>query len=386
MDTQTKKKKILYVITKSNWGGAQRYVYDLATHLPRDTYESLVVFGGRGILAHSLEKADIQTLSLSRLERDPKIIGDMQVFFALLKLFKKERPDIVHLNSSKIGAMGALAGRIAGIKNIIFTAHGFAFNEERSSFERFAIKCITWLTLFLSTTTITLSEREEKQAKAFPAISSKITKIPNGVKLPHFLTKTEAKEKLALHLGFTADFFLKKHIIGTIAELTPNKGLMHALEAMRGIEDYVFIIIGEGEDREKLTKYIQEHKLESKVFLTGFMENASVFAKAFDIFLLSSLKEGLPYALLEVGGAGVPILTTAVGGIPTIIEDQKNGMLIRPKSAKEIELGLKFLITHKEERKKFGDTLKQDIAHKFNLEQMLSATFVLYEKGPELRS
>ncbi|MDD4989406.1 MAG: glycosyltransferase [Candidatus Pacebacteria bacterium] len=380
MDLQPKKKKIIYVITKSNWGGAQRYVYDLATHLPKNGYESMVVFGGRGLLAIYLEKANIKTLSLQKLERNPKLIGDIQVFFELLLLFKKERPDIVHLNSSKIGAMGALSAKIAGVKNIIFTAHGFAFNEERSSLERFVIKCITWFTLLLSTTTITLSEREEKQAKSFSNISEKVLKIPNGIKLPHFLLKTDAKEKLAMTLGLAPDFFLKKHIIGTIAELTANKGLSYATEAMQSIDDYILLIIGEGEDREKLTKYIQEKNLSSKVYLLGFIENASTFAKAFDIFLLSSVKEGLPYALLEVGGAGIPVLTTAVGGIPTIIEDQKNGMLIKPKSAREIELGLKFLIAHREERKLFGEKLKQDVTEKFNLEKMLEKTFDIYKK------
>ncbi|MDD5051032.1 MAG: glycosyltransferase [Candidatus Pacebacteria bacterium] len=380
MEPKSGKSKILFVITKSNWGGAQRYVYDLATNLPKETYEPFVIFGGRGILANTLEKAGIQTLSLPQLGRDPNTIQDIRVFFALLTLFKKERPNIVHLNSSKIGAIGALAARFSGVKNIIFTAHGFAFNEDRSEIARLIIKGITWFTLLLSTKVITLSDREEKQAKNFPGVAKKVVKIKNGIELPHFLSKTEARETLSTRLGQTPDFLAKKHIVGTIAELTANKGLIYAVEAMQNIEEYVFVIIGEGEDREKLTTYMKEKNLGSKVYLLGFIENASTLAKAFDIFLLSSLKEGLPYALLEVGGAGIPILTTAVGGIPTIIEDQKNGMLIKPKSAREIELGLKFLITHKEERKSLGEKIREDIAEKFNLKQMLEATFILYKR------
>ncbi len=381
MTMTPEKRKVLYVITKSNWGGAQRYVYDLATNLPKERYLSLVVFGGKGILADALEKAGIPILSIPKLERDLKFTQDVKVFFKLLKLFRSEQPDIVHLNSSKIGAMGALAARIAGIKNIIFTAHGFAFNEERGEVARFFIRGITWLTMLLCTKVITLSEREEKQAKKFPGILSKIAKIANGVKLPHFLSKKESREKLGAVLGYTPDFFSQKNIIGTIAELTTNKGLLYAFEAMAHIEDFVLVVIGGGEDRDKLAKYIQEKNLSSKIYLTGFIENASTYAKAFDIFLLSSVKEGLPYALLEVGGAGIPVLTTAVGGIPTIIEDHKNGMLIKPKNSKEIELGLKFFISHKEERKSFGDNLKRDITEKFNLENMLEATFSLYDQN-----
>src|SRR3989344_1038967 len=103
--------KILYCITKSNWGGAQRYVYDLATHLPAE-FEAAVVLGGDGALKTRLEIAGIPTIPLSRLERDIHIRGDIKTFFELLGIFRRERPDIIHLNSSKMGILGTLAARI----------------------------------------------------------------------------------------------------------------------------------------------------------------------------------------------------------------------------------------------------------------------------------
>lgn len=380
MESRSERKKILYVITKSNWGGAQRYVYDLATKLPKETIETKVILGGRGVLGNALERSGIPVISIEKLGRDVKFIDDIRVFFELRKLFKTEHPDVIHLNSSKIGAIGALAARFAGVKKIIFTAHGFAFNEKRSELQRFAIKGVTWFTLLLSSKTITLSDQEEKQAKAFPFVGEKIVRIENGIEIPRFFGKTESREKLAEHLGKPPEFFSKMHIIGTIAELTANKGLSYTIEAMQHINEYVLVVIGEGEERTKLEHLIQEKNLAGKVFLFGFIENASLLAKAFDIFLLASLKEGLPYALLEVGGAGIPVLTTAVGGIPGIITDQRNGMLIKPKSSKEIELGLKFLIEHKEERKLWGEMLKRDIAEKYNLEKMLKKTLEIYER------
>src|SRR5690348_6940862 len=108
-------KKILYVITKSNWGGAQRYVFDLATHLPAG-YEPVVALGGTGgagagtgLLAEKLKAAGIRVVYVQAFMRDISVTKDLGALAELTRLFKKERPDAVHLNSSKAGGVGALA-------------------------------------------------------------------------------------------------------------------------------------------------------------------------------------------------------------------------------------------------------------------------------------
>ena len=141
------KKKVLFVITKSNWGGAQRYVYDLATALPKDQFEVKVIFGGTqevggsyGMLDTNLKiKApEVQRIFVPSLIRDISIGKDIKSFFELLRLFKKLRPDIVHLNSSKAGGVGALAARFAGVPKIIFTVHGLPEDEARGVLARFS--------------------------------------------------------------------------------------------------------------------------------------------------------------------------------------------------------------------------------------------------------
>src|ERR1043166_2713598 len=118
------KRKVLYVSRKANWGGAKRYVFDLATSLPKDEFDVAVAYGQPGRLAEELQKAGIKTHPILSLQRDVSLGVDIKSFFELYRLFKKERPDVVHLNSSKAGGVGALAARLAGIKNIIFTVHG----------------------------------------------------------------------------------------------------------------------------------------------------------------------------------------------------------------------------------------------------------------------
>jgi len=158
METQKSNKKILYVITKSNWGGAQRYVYDLATHAKERGFTVLVACGSTGELTERLEKKDIPLRIIPSLGRNVRIFKELHAFFALLFLFRKERPDIIHLNSSKVGAMGGLAGRIARVPKILFTAHGWAFNEERTLFSRIIIAFIHYLTVFFSHQTIAVSK------------------------------------------------------------------------------------------------------------------------------------------------------------------------------------------------------------------------------------
>src|SRR3989338_7813734 len=100
METFTKK-KILFVITKSNWGGAQRYVFDLATHLPKEEFEVVVALGGMGLLAQKLQAEGTMIYHSEWLGRDISVGKDIKSFLELYRLFKKERPDVVHLNSSK---------------------------------------------------------------------------------------------------------------------------------------------------------------------------------------------------------------------------------------------------------------------------------------------
>ena len=138
--------KVLFVITKSNWGGAQRYVYDLATALLRENYEVAVAVGGQGLLAENLKMAGIRVVGIPHLERDVNFFKELFSTLYLWKIFKSEQPDIIHLNSSKVGGLGAIAartlklwdswdrkgtGRAEWNPRIIFTVHGWGFNERR---------------------------------------------------------------------------------------------------------------------------------------------------------------------------------------------------------------------------------------------------------------
>lgn len=301
-------KKLLFVITKSAWGGAGRYVFDLATSLS-GAYDVAVAIGGTGPLAEKLKTAGIRIIPLPFLGRDLHAKNDRSAFFELLAIFKKEKPDIVHLNSSKAGGLGALAARLQGVPRIVFTAHGWPFQEKRSLLWRTFAYLGSWATALLSDRVICVSEHDLAIARRMPFIGHKAVRIYNGIETMVFASGEKIRNA----------FPPGSHITGTIGELTKNKNHIALIEAARDNVRMQVAIVGEGELRDSLSEKIREYGLEQRVKLMGFMPAGDVL-KGFDDFALPSLKEGLPYVLLEARAAGLRIEAARVGGVPEILD------------------------------------------------------------------
>ena len=373
--------KILFVITKGNWGGAQKYVFELATHVPKPAFEVKVVCGQGDTLPEKLKAVSIPVVQLPNLGRDINIFKDISSFFSLISLFKKERPDIVHLNSSKIGGIGALAARIAGVKKIIFTVHGFAFNENRPWIERKIIAFISWLSIVFCTDVIFTSEKERAIASSWPGVTSKTHLIYNGIESPTFLPRENAQAILAQAINQPISVFEGKTIVGSIGELTKNKGYPFALEAIRDIPNSIYIIIGQGEEAQHLKALCQEKNLYDKVFFAGFIKDASTLLKGFDIFLLPSLKEGIPYVILEAGAAMVPVISTDVGGISELIIHQQTGILIKAADPIAIKNALLHGKQYRNTLNDYAARLYKGVTTNFSLKNMVDKTVALYSNN-----
>lgn len=322
--------KTVYVITKSNWGGAQKYVFDMAVDDKSRGVSVCVALGGNGELKKRLEEENIPTRQIEGLQRDISIFKEIKVFFNLLKIFKTEKPTKIHLNSSKIGGIGSLAGRMHNILHpkaeIIFTAHGWAFNENRNIISKTLIKILSYITILLSHKVIVLSKYEYNQVSKWPLNKKKLEIEPLKLGEIEFIPRDNAKDFFRKNLQIKDTSW-----IVTIAELHKNKGLEYAIEAMRSVgKEYIWIIIGEGEEKNELEKLIHQYDLQDNVILFGYLKDASKYLKAFDIFLLPSVKEGLPYVLLEAQKADLPIIATEVGGIPEYFKKPEN-IIVKPK-------------------------------------------------------
>lgn len=371
------KKKILFLITKGNFGGAQRYVYDLACHLPKDQYEVMVACGEGQTLKEKLKEKNIKVFELASARRDISLTKDLKAFFEILEIIRQEKPHVIHLNSSKTGGLGSLAGRLAKTPKIIFTSHGWAFNENRGTLSKMLILLMHWLTVILSHTTIAVSEKARKDISYMPFVKNKIKTIYNGIEKFKTLPKEETRHILA-------STETNKIIIFSIAELHKNKGVDVAIKALALLpkeikEKIIYSIAGNGEERETLEILAKDLQVENLVRFLGFVPNARELLSGSDIFLLPSRTEAFPYALLEAGSVGLPIIATSVGGISEVIRDMQNGILIHPKNPKEAAEAILYLLDHPSKKKEFGSEVKKTILNFFSLEKMLAETIKLYQ-------
>jgi glycosyltransferase involved in cell wall biosynthesis len=366
--------KVLYGITKSNFGGAQRYVYELARGSKDRGFDTAVLLGGQGVLKDKLESRGIRTLTLPALDRDISLYNDIKEFFSIISILKKEKPDVFHTNSSKMGGLGALAGKIARVPKIIFTAHGFAFNESnRSLLQKAILKCIYWMIILLSDHTICVSESVKNRLETWPYIKNKLVVIHNGI-MPFDLVSREDARK---ELGIKPNTF----VVGTIAELHRVKGLDILLRAWL---DYtqehkaMLVIIGDGSEGENLNLLSKKLGIENSVYFAGFVDNARKYLLAFDVFVLASRSEGFPYALLEAGFASLPVVATSVGGVPEIIKEGETGLLVEPGYPEELAHILIGLSKDEQLRKTLGENVHTFTEKEFSLAQMFDHTFMVY--------
>ncbi|MBU6321010.1 glycosyltransferase [Patescibacteria group bacterium] len=305
-------KKVLFVITKSIWGGAQRYVYDLATHLPKDRFTPVVAAGGDGPLLTRLRDAGIRVIPLALTQHANffATLFTLAPLFRLVSIMREERPGVVHVNSAKAGGLGALAARIARVPKIVFTVHGWSFLEARNPLVRSLIYFFSWLTALLAHTVIVVSDHDLRIARRMPFIGSKTVRIYNGIDLDAPLGSGEQ-----IRRAFPAGV----RITGTVGELTKNKNHLALIEEAREDPEMFVAIVGEGEERSRLISAIRAAGLETRVKLFGFLPAREVL-RGFDVFALPSRKEGLPYVLIEARAAGLPIRANRVGGVGEVLD------------------------------------------------------------------
>jgi len=383
---EKEKTKVLYAISRSYFGGAQRYVHDLITNLP-PSYKPIAAVGEGEHLPHMLEKDDIRVHRLFHSRRSvANPFKDCAAIYELYTVLIHENPHVLHLNSSKVGFTGSVAARLYNLRQhvrrvlfqhdaprcrIIFTAHGWAFMEERPWFERSAYRLLQWWTVLMCHTVICVADIVRTHMLSWPLTRHKLIVIHNGITPPTLKPRTEAREKL---LPGHDDAIW----IGTVSELVPNKGIDLICEAfsrlIHAFPNALFIVMGEGDERTRLKQLIEQHGISDRVHLLGHIPDASAYLKAFDIFTLTSRKEGFPYTLLEAGHAKLPVIASRVGGIPELIENTVSGILVRPRNVREIESALRYLLEQSDTRATLGTDLPATVSTRFSLEHMVKET------------
>lgn len=222
--------------------------------------------------------------------------------------------------------------------------------------------------------------KEEGQASHWPLTHKKMVVIPVSIKNFHLLDKDTARNYL-IQKNPALGPYRNDVWVGSIAELHKNKGINFALDALidKNVPENIrYIVIGEGEEAKILKDQIVEKSLQNKAFLLGKIENASQYLKAFDIFIISSLKEGLPYVLLEAGYAQLPVISTNVGSMPEIIKQKETGILIHPSNTKEITQSMIFLVNNPNQATTMSEQLNEEIKNQFLFEKISQKVIALY--------
>ncbi len=373
------RKKILYLITQDHWGGAQRYVFDLAQGL-KDDFEVVVAAGGdQGSLGlgQRLEAAGIRFYRLDHLDRSISL-KDFSALAELIRLMKEIGPDIIHLNSSKISILGSLASlfyRPAKPPELIYTVHGWVFNEPLPFFKRYFYFWAEKLTAPLKDKIICVSDFDRRLAlEKKIAPPERLTTIHNGLSPFALLPKKAALREL----GMATDGRL---ILGSIANFYKTKGLEFFIGAAGKLKaaglDFEAVIIGDGEERSYLERLIRTEGLEAEVILAGAKKEAARYLSAFDIYVSSSVKEGFSYSILEAMASGLPVVATRVGGNPEMVEDGKTGLLAAPRDSGMLAEKIREIID-KKLKDGFGAEASGRVRSEFSLEKMIERTKDLY--------
>lgn len=373
--------KVLYIITKQDVGGAQKYIRDLTDNLDKSRFEMKTLYGGK----------DLKWLS-NKTWPWLFFLPDWLAIWELVKIYKRERPAIIHLNSSKTGVLGSLAAKLYSLTlppapcalrpKVIFTAHGWVFNPTNalSLPVRRCYILLHKIAALFQNKIICVSEYDYQLALYHRiAPNKKLTTIHNGIDPDiKFLDKETAGKEILKKLTTNNRQLTTKFWVGSVGRLVKEKNYETFIQAAALIPNAYFFIIGEGHEREALNQQLTTNNLQQRFFIIGPTGNDAQYLKAFDIFVMSSIKEGLPYILLEAMAAELPIVVTEAGGMPEVIKNHENGLMVSQKNPKLLAKSICGLLTNKNIAAELGKSAKLAVQNKFGLHKMISETSSLY--------
>ena len=376
------KQKVLYILTKSDVGGAQKYVSDLMKNIDKNLFETEVLYGEKNIfwLSNATHPWSL-------------FLNDWLAIAELIKIYRKKQPDIIHLNSSKAGVLGSIAAKIykaishkplVTSPKVIFAAHGWVFNPTN------ALSLPTrWFYIILHKIAancqdkiICVSEYDYDLALRYHiAPKDKLTAIHNGIN-PNikFLDKETARKELKNKIPNSKFQIPNSNYpwVGSIGRLVKEKNYETLLRAAALTPETYFFIIGEGPELNMLKVKSEKLKVSDRFFFIDPTGEDAHYLKAFDIFVMSSIKEGLPYILLEAMAASLPIVVTEAGGMPEVIKNHENGLMVSQKNPALLAKTISGLLANKKIAAEMAIAAKNQVIKKFGLTTMAKKTEDVY--------
>jgi len=358
--------RILHLIRPAA-GGMKNHLFSLLRHCDREMFDPVVACPG--YMARELTTLNFKAIDLPiRGELSP--LSDLRVVKQLVSILKDEKITILHAHSSKAGLVGRVAAKLAGTPLVLLTAHNSIFYEEWPSWKKFLFAFAERALNRYTDRLITVSEALRGELIERESLDEgKVVTIQNGIETELFETQVERCFTLR-----NLNLPLSGQVVGMVARLASQKGVTYFLNAAAMLaRDYKvnFVIIGDGPLHRQLKEEALSLGIEDRVVFTGERDDVPYLLPAFDVFVLSSLTEGFPLTILEAFAAGCPVVATRVGGIPEIIRDNVNGLLVEPADPAGLAIAVASLLSDPDRATAMGQAGKALVKEKFTAAVMV---------------
>jgi len=367
------KLRIMEMIDKPSLGGGQTALLLIAENIDRSRFEVIISSGGDGPLAEEARKKGIVYVPVSlgkRLSLGPLV--------EIAGVLKEKKIDILHTHGGIAGLYGRSAARRARTPAVVHTLHGIHYLHYRNPSLRWLYVLLERMYSRSTDRLILVCQSDLRQARTHRlAPEEKMTVIMNGTDFRPELGADDIARRRS-ELGWLPD----RPVIGTVARLHRQKGVVNLLRAapkiLSACPEVRVAVVGEGPQSGSLRREAQRLGLDGHLLFLGERRDAASFMALFDMFVLPSLWEGLPFVLVEAAAWGKPIVATAVDGVPEILEDGKTGLLVPPGDPTALADAVIRLLRDKEEARRLGEMARTLVPPRFPLRRMIEQTQNLY--------
>lgn len=373
--------KLAHLVTNFALGGAQDYLLTIIRNLDLNKFE-LFIFGRmEGERIEAIKKLEgVKNFDVPSLSREISPFKDIKAIFQVYKLCKKHNIEILHTHSSKAGVVGRISARLVGTIATVHTIHGFSFhnfmNWGRKKFFIFLEKIMSYLTDAL----LLVSETERKIAIKLKFKPKRYMEtIYNSVDFEPFGIDID-RESFRKNLGYCNSDI----IIGFTGRFSQQKALHILIKAFSNINNSYkntkLLLVGDGDLRSELEFLCENLNIKDKVLMTGFQSDVAPFYKIMDIFVMTSLWEGLSRCLTEAMYSKLPVIVTDVGGTVDAVRNGETGWLIKPNDVDSVVAALNETLKQPELRRKMGENAFKWARSNFNTNENTKRISELYFK------
>lgn len=375
-----KKIKVLRIINRFNIGGPT-YNATFLTRFISDDFETVLIGGlpeeGEKDSLHITAEYGVNPILIEELKRNPGFSSDRKAYKKLKELIKEYQPDIVHTHASKAGALGRRAAKACNVPVVIHTFHGHVFHSYFGRAKTFLFKTIERRLANSSSGIIAISELQKKELALDHKIceTDKIKVIPLGFDLNKFSRNIEENRLLTRSKFNLNEDDVTIAIIGRLAPVKDHGFFLNAIEIVlsKTTKSLRVFIVGDGSEWGKIEKRVAEinKQFENRITMTSWITDIATFNAGMDIIGLTSKNEGTPVSLIEAQASGVPVITTDVGGVRDIVDDNETGFIIPVGDLEQYAEKLLELIEDEKKRKKMSQNGWPFVRDKFHYERLV---------------